>query len=80
MRQNVSAAVRSLEELRLENRIGLMIRRLGYKEQFALDLFSMNDPVHGRITNPVTIHENLSDDNEDIYNSPTNLDPAALSL
>ena len=80
LRLNVSAAVRSLEQTRLENKIGLMIRRLGDKERFVLELFSMNDPVHGRITNPVTIHENLTDANEEIYNVPTNLDPAAQSL
>jgi exonuclease III len=80
LRANVSAAVKRLEDLRLANKIGLMIRRLGDKERFMLDLFSMNDPVLGRITNPITIHENLTDANEEIYNVPTNLDPSAEFL
>lgn len=80
LRATVSAAVQRLEDLRIENKIGLMIKRLGDKEQFSLELFSMNDPIAGRITNPVTIHENLTDANRDLYSVPTNLDPAAAKL
>jgi hypothetical protein len=76
----MSSAVQRLRDLRLEIKIGLMIRRLGDKERFILDLFSMNDLVLGRITNPVTIHENLTEANEKIYNVPTNLDASAQYL
>jgi hypothetical protein len=80
LRINVSSAVQRLEDLRLQNKIGLMIRRLGDKERFVLDLFSMNDQVLGCITNPVTIHENLTEASEEMYNVPINLDASAQYL
>ena len=80
MRNDMSAAIRRIDNLRATNKIGEMIQALSSSPREHLDLDSLPCSTRGQIVDPPAIHSTLSDYFSEWYSSPPDMDAAAVAL
>jgi hypothetical protein len=72
--------VAEIEQLRLDNKLGKVIRLLRDKEYTSLDLFTLRGEDGRTYTTPATVGKVLNKSFDGWFSVPTCLDPAALAI